>query len=117
MSQLKNNMLPKKKRVTKKVFDVLMKEGKTFSTGLFLFYFKKGEIAQYAFVAPKKAFKNAVLRNKYRRIGYNILRKKLLNKGIGIFIYKKQALNAKNEEIEQNIDYLLKKMALYYKTL
>lgn len=109
MSQLRNNMLPKKKRVTKKVFDVLIKEGKTFSTTLFLFYFKKSEIPEYAFVAPKKAFKNAVLRNKYRRIGYNILRKKPLNNGNGIFIYKKQALNVKNEEIEQNIDYLLKK--------
>ncbi len=109
MSQSRNNMLPKKKRVTKKVFDVLMKEGKTFSTELFLFHFKKSEIPQYAFVAPKKTFKNAVKRNKYRRIGYNILRSLTLNSGMGIFIYKKQALNAKTDQIKENIVYVLKK--------
>jgi len=108
-------MLPKKKRVTKKVFDVLMKEGKTFSTQLFLFYFKSQDFPQYAFVAPKKSFKNAVKRNKFRRIGYNILRKLPINKGIGVFIYKKQALIAKNEEIEENIIYILEKTIFYHK--
>lgn len=102
-------MLPKKKRVTKKVFEVLIKEGKTFSTQLFLFHFKNSDNPQYAFVAPKKSFKNAVKRNKYRRIGYNILRFLPLNSGLGVFIYKKQALSVSKDEIKENIDYILKK--------
>jgi ribonuclease P protein component len=107
--QLRNNMLPKKKRVTKGVFQVLMKEGKTLSTRFFLFYFAKSDLPQYAFVAPKNIFKNAVKRNKFRRIGYNILRSVSINSGKGVFIYKKQSISAKPEEIKENILFILKK--------
>ena len=130
-------MLPKKKRVTKVDFQVLMKEGKTFSTPLFLFYYvergafgsvntsklserrhskglddpyyKKSENPHYIFVAPKNPFKNAVIRNKYRRIGYNIVRTIPLKPGFGIFIYKKQAILATQAEIKENVIFILKK--------
>ena len=107
MSQSRNKMLPKKKRVTKVDFQVLMKEGKTFSTPLFLFYYKKSELPHYVFVAPKKLFKNAVKRNKYRRIGYNILRSLSIKSGFGIFIYKKQAISATQTEIRENVIFVL----------
>ncbi len=103
-------MLPKKKRVTKGVFQVLLKEGKTFSTKLFLLYFIKNETPQYAVVAPKGVFKSAVKRNKFRRIGYNILRSLPIKSGIGVFMYKKQAITAENLEIKENIISLLKKI-------
>ncbi len=105
-------MLPKKKRVTKGVFQVLLKEGKIFSTQLFLFYFIKGESPQYAVVAPKNIFKSAVKRNKYKRIGYNILRSFHIKPGTGVFMYKKQAILATNQDIKENINAVLNKFNL-----
>lgn len=102
-------MLPKKKRVTKDFFKLLMKEGKTISTQLFLFYLLKNESPRYAFVAPKGIFKSAVKRNKFRRIGYNILRSIPISTGAGVFMYKKQAINAKTEDIKKDIELILKK--------
>jgi ribonuclease P protein component len=105
-------MLPKKKRVTKETFQILIKEGKTLSTQLFLFYFKKSDLPKYVFVCPKNIFKNAVKRNKWRRIGYNILRSIPIKSGTGIFIYKKPAITAKTQEIKDNIVFILKKTGL-----
>ena len=102
-------MLSKKKRVTKRVFQTLMKDGKPFSTQLFLFFYTKSEFIQYAVVAPKNIFKNAVKRNKFRRIGYNILRSLPLKSNSGIFMYKKQAILATPQEIKENILFILKK--------
>lgn len=100
-------MLPKNKRITKATFQSLMKERRLFSAELFLFYFRKNEFPQYAFVAPKAILKKAVKRNKYRRLGYNVLRSLPLKQGIGIFVYKKQALSATQQEIKENIIYIL----------
>lgn len=107
-------MLPKKKRVTKNVFLSTMKDGKSFSTRLFLFYYNQNNNPQYAFVAPKAIFKNAVKRVKARRNGYNILRFITLKPAIGIFIYKKPAILAKQEEIKKEIFYILEKTGLIY---
>jgi RNase P protein component len=84
-------MLPKKGRVTKNVFHSINKEGKTFHTPLFLFSYIKNQSCQYAFVAPKKVFKIAVLRNKFRRKGYNIIRSLPVKSGVGVFFYKKES--------------------------
>ena len=103
-------MLKKKKRVTKGVFQVLLKEGKTFSNQLFLLYFIKSESPQYAMVAPKGIFKSAVKRNKFRRVGYNILRSLPIKSGTGVFMYKKQAIVATAPEIKEGIVSLLSKI-------
>ena len=105
-------MFSKKERVTKNVFRVLIKERKTISTPLFLFYFKKSDLSQYAFVSPKKAFKNAVERNKYRRIGYEILGTLGIKSGSGIFMYKKKVTTSTKEEIKQDITFILKKAGI-----
>lgn len=102
-------MLPKKKRVTKEFFQTIMKEGKTFSTPLFLFRFVKSDTPHYAFVAPKGIFKKAIARNKFRRIGYNILRFIPLESLSGVFLYKRQALLATQVEIKENVLFILKK--------
>ncbi len=102
-------MLPKNKRITKATFQSLMKERRVFSTDFFLFYLRKSEFPQYAFVAPKGIFKKAVKRNKIRRLGYNILRVLPLKQGTGIFIYKKQALSATREQLKEDIIYILNK--------
>lgn len=106
-------MLPKKKRVTKGVFQVLMKEGKTFSTQLFLLYYVKSDSPQYVFVAPKNIFKSAVKRNKYRRIGYNVLRNIPFKNGSCIFMYRKKSITATQAELKENISFILKKTGLY----
>ncbi|MCX6754561.1 MAG: ribonuclease P protein component [Candidatus Nomurabacteria bacterium] len=103
-------MLSKKKRVTKGVFNILLKDGKTFSNSLFLFYFIKAQSPHYAVVAPKGIFKTATQRNKYRRIGYNILRSLPVKSGSGIFMYKKPALIAENKDIKESMVSLLNKI-------
>jgi ribonuclease P protein component len=103
-------MLPKKKRVTKGVFNILLKDGKTFSNTLFLFYFIKNESPQYAVVAPKGIFKTAIKRNKYRRIGYNILLSLPIKSGSGVFMYRKPALTAETKDIKEGMVSLLKKI-------
>lgn len=105
-------MLSKKKRITKEIFQNLIKGGKTFSTPLFLFYYKESNLPQYAFVAPKGIFKKAVERNKFRRSGYNTLRYIPIRSGSGIFIYKKQAFIANSAEIKENILFILKKTGI-----
>lgn len=105
-------MLPKKKRVTKEDFHTILKGGKSLSTQLFLFHYKRNGLPQYSFVAPKKPFKNAVLRNKWRRMGYNIIRNLPLESGSGIFIYKKQAILASQEQIKNDIISILNKTSL-----
>jgi len=110
-------MLPKKKRVTKNVFQSIIKERKTLSTTLFLFHFKKNDTPQYAFVAPKNIFKKAVERNKYRRIGYNVLIKIPPINGSGIFVYKKPAYTTNQKETREDIVYILKKAGVINKTL
>ena len=106
-------MLPKKSRVTKKVFQTIMDEGKTFSTQLFLFFYTKSIFTKYAIVAPKKIFKNAVKRNKFRRISYNILKSIPIKSSSGIFVYKKQAIIATQPEIKENILFIFKKTGIY----
>ena len=90
-----------------------MKEGKIFSSSLFLFRFLKSDTPRYAIVAPKGIFKKAVDRNKFRRIGYNILRSIKIKSGTGAFIYKKPTSEATTIEIKGNILLALKKTGIY----
>ena len=106
-------MLPKKKRLKKEAFRVLIKEGKTLSSQLFLFYYIKNPTPQYVFVASKNLFKSAVKRNKFRRMGYNIMRFIEIKEGLGIFIYKKSAINAPQQEIKESIILMLKRANLF----
>lgn len=104
-------MLPKEKRVNKKDFEFIIKNGKTLYSSLFSFFYIESPLPHYAFVAPKKAFKGAIIRNKYRRIGYNILKKiEHDHKVSAIFIYKKEARIVPKEEIQRNIEFLLSKI-------
>ena len=102
-------MLPKKKRVTKEIFQTIMEKGNIVSGSFFVFRYIKQDVPQYAFVAPKKVAKTAVRRNSLRRSGYNILRLYNLKSNAGIFFYKKEALNSDNIEIKKDIDFILKK--------
>ena len=87
-------MLPKRNRVNKKEVDEIFKNGSFVNSPnlTFKFLHKKGIESKISFISPKSISKKAVIRNKLRRIGYNILKK---NKNylpvglIGVFVYKK----------------------------
>jgi ribonuclease P protein component len=102
-------MLPKKKRVTKDTFQVIMTKGSPSYGSFFVFRYIKQEKPLYAFVVPKKIVKSAVKRNSLRRRGYNILKGYPLLSNIGIFFYKKEALSASLDDIKKDIDSILKK--------
>ena len=106
-------MLPKKKRITKDLFQDIMKNGKTASSPLFTLRYIPSKVGQYAVVAPKTVAKQAVLRNKLRRKGYSILAKIPQKPSIlGIFFYKKEAKQADFQALESDMMALLSKIRL-----
>jgi len=102
-------MFSKKKRVTKDLFQAIMKQGKILSGSLFVFRYIKQDNPQYAFIAPKSVAKQAVDRNRLRRLGYNGLRSCPINSHAGLFFYKKEAKNASFKEIKEDIKSILLK--------
>jgi RNase P protein component len=107
-------MLPKKKRVTKELFQTIMKKGDTLSSGLFLFRYIPSPTPQYAFVAPKNIAKKAHDRNALRRRGYAGLRPCQPTHGAGIFFFKKQSQKAAFGEIKADIENIMRKTKLYH---
>ena len=102
-------MLSKTKRVTKDIFQTIIKKGNIVSGSFFLFRYIKKETPHYSFVVSKKIAHNATKRNSLRRAGYNILKKYELKPCAGIFFYKKEAINIKTEFLKEDIDNILKK--------
>lgn len=105
-------MFLKKKRVTKELFQTIMKDGGMLSGPLFVFRFISQKNPQYAIVAPKSVAKRAVDRNNLRRKGYNALRGVVLRGGAGIFFYKKPGINASFKDIKDDIENLIKRSGL-----
>ncbi len=103
-------MFPKKKRVTKKLFDEIIKKGSTFSGYFFNFrYINNKDLPRYAFVVPKKISKKAVERNKLKRRGYSIIREYPILNSMGVFFYKKNGVKASFLDIKNDIVSILKK--------
>ncbi len=105
-------MLPKKKRITKDIFQTILKKGNIVSGSFFLFRYIKESYPRYAFVVSKKIAKNATKRNSLRRKGYNILRQYKLKNCAGIFFYKKEALDVSVNELKKDIEFILEKIKL-----
>jgi len=103
-------MLKKKKRVTKELFQTVIKSGSTLSGHFFIFRFLKQKSPQYAFVVSKKIAKRAVVRNKLRRQGYNALKSFPLKDYAGIFFFKKQTESTTFNEIKDDIESILNKL-------
>ncbi len=106
-------MFSKKKRVTKELFQAIMKQGRTLSGSLFVFRYIKQSNPAFAFVSPKSAFKQAVDRNRMRRIGYASLRSFPVSNSAGIFFYKKGTKKATSAEIKDDIRVILEKARIY----
>ena len=106
-------MLSKQNRVSKELFDELLKKGKVLHSPLFsLRYIDENiTISRFAFVVSKKIAPNAADRNKLRRRGYSAVRpffpfKKSI---IASFFFKKGAKGVKFGEIKKEIEGLLKR--------
>ncbi len=108
-------MLSKHRRVTKSLFDTVLKEGKTTHGNLlYLRYMPKSLdlYSHFAFVAPKSVAKLAVDRNKLRRKGYSILYPLNTTNSVGVFFFKKEAKNVSSMDISSDVISLLKKANL-----
>lgn len=101
-------MLSKRQRITKSLFDTVLKEGKFLNSPSFTLRFivKKGEVPRIAFVAPKGILKFASQRNSFRRKGYNVLPLQI-PPIFGIFFYKKAGITKSTQEIKDEILSLL----------
>jgi len=100
-------MLPKKKRINTRLFNEIIKNGKVFYGSFFVFKYIKQSYPHYSFVVPKSIAKNSYLRNKYRRIGFNLIKNIDLKDLGGIFFYKKQFKDVKKEDLEKDIVFIL----------
>lgn len=105
-------MLPRKKRVTKELFNLIMKKGKVTQGSLFLFRYISQPSPQYAFVVPKNIAKKATQRNSLRRRGYSAISSNEVKGSAGVFFYKKEGKEASFEEISSDIKSILTKNKL-----
>ena len=105
-------MLPKKKRITKDIFQTVISKGNIVSGSFFLFKYIKEINPHYVFVVSKKIAKTATKRNSLRRRGYNILRQYGLKNGAGIFFYKKEAIGVSVSDLKKDIEFILEKIKL-----
>lgn len=127
-------MLPKKNRVPRRLFPLIVVKGKNYSS--LNIYMKvvslpslsrsskqekqissgKDEVfSRFSFVVSKKVSKKAVVRNKIRRIGYNVVQKNTRNIKEGFLIavfIKKSAIGLSKRKIEEEVISLFKKANL-----
>ena len=106
-------MLPKNRRIPKDQFPIL-KNGKVFQNDLFILKVSQyKDQSRFCFSVSKKINKNAVIRNKMRRLGYQNLAKHLpiIKPGIiACFYFKMKPKN--KEEVDQKLFEILKESNL-----
>lgn len=108
-------MLSKHRRVTKSLFNKVIKEGHTLHGNLLYFRYIPKSVDKYShfsFVAPKSVAKSAVLRNKLRRKGYSALRSISTKDAVGILFFKKEAKNSIVKDLNLEIASLFRKADL-----
>jgi ribonuclease P protein component len=119
-------MLPKKNRVDKKLFELVLQKGKFINSTNLSFKFllvKDTDSPHLSFVVPKSVTKSAVKRNSLRRRGYLVLGKyikDLPGSLVGIVFFGKKSLEVfsgrKNKDyngiqnLENEIEYILNKI-------
>lgn len=122
-------MLSKKKKVSRILFPVIIKESKSIYSPLITLRFfqrksnsvlgkKTDKESKFSFVVSRKIIKDAVKRNRLKRRGYNIITKNkenirdLFN---CIFFFKKGAEKISFKELEKQVIFLLEKAGVYKK--
>jgi ribonuclease P protein component len=109
-------MLPKKNRINVELFETIGKSGKRVSSPLFSFVysFENTTDPRFAVVIGKKRLSLAIGRNRIRRRIYSIIENHLsdLKSISGIFYLQPQSLKASNEELEEEILTIFKKVGI-----
>lgn len=106
-------MVYSKNKINKKLFDKVFKNGKIFNSRFFIlksFSIKKDK--KFTFVVSSSISKSAVKRNLLKRRGRHVLNsnKDKIKEGTAlIFLFKKESLNSKFEEIKKDMLFLLEK--------
>lgn len=103
-------MLPKNRRIPRKMFPLLAKGAKVFKNKLFLLRFIQGKDknSRFCFSISKKVAKSAVVRNRMRRAGYRLLTKyipQIKSNTIALFAF--QSIPKNDEEIIINLEQIL----------
>lgn len=106
-------MLPKNRRIQKKLFSSTVLQGKRYNSPHFLAYIteiEKSKQSLFSFSVSKKVCKGAVDRNRLRRQGYSIVSKYLKEVLPGytcFFSFKKGSNSIKFDDIEKEIGSVL----------
>jgi len=105
-------MLPKRQRVSRKLFEAVFRSATTFSSPFFVLKVKKEEESRFAFSVSAKICPKAVDRNKLRRRGYaaaqNLLPQIKIS-AICLFIIKKGAEKLNFQKLQEEIKNILQK--------
>ncbi|OHA18909.1 MAG: ribonuclease P protein component [Candidatus Taylorbacteria bacterium RIFCSPHIGHO2_01_FULL_45_63] len=111
-------MLPRRQRISRALFQELLKKGVSFHAGnLSLRVLKKdAREPHFAFVVPNNVSKKAVARNRLRRRGYSIVEKYLpllKTQNVSMAFFCKKGLEKKTfNDFRSEINALLKKTSL-----
>ncbi len=95
-------MLKKKERLNREQFNRFFSTGKRFHSPLITLVYSPSPTFNVSAVAPKKVFKKAVLRNKFRRRVYDVFaraHKESLLEGVFICIAKQDAQTDSSYEV------------------
>lgn len=108
-------MLPQSHRIPRKMFPLLKNGAKAYKNSLFLLKTvdNNEKNSRFCFSVSKKVAKNAVIRNRLRRQGYDFIQKHLLEikpNTIALFSFKK--VPQKVTETNENIEKILKESKL-----
>lgn len=107
-------MLPKNRRIQKKLFSSVVLLGKRYNSEHFLAYIneiEKNKPSIFSFSVSKKVCKSAVDRNRLRRQGYSVISKHLneiLSGHTCFFSFKKGLKPITFNEIEREVGDILK---------
>jgi ribonuclease P protein component len=103
-------MLPKNKKIPRKIFPFILKKADVFKNNLFILKFTKGgKESRFCFSVSKKISKSAVIRNKIRRAGYRLLKKHISKiKPGALIIFSFIRLPKNEEEIDKSIESILR---------
>ncbi|MEK7460470.1 MAG: ribonuclease P protein component [Patescibacteria group bacterium] len=109
-------MLPKKNRIPRKDFPASNRQGfRVFSPLFSVVFYKNGKEPSVSVVVSKKVAKNAVTRNRIRRIFYALAERNLKNlksPAMMIFYPKKESTGTESQTLTKEIEIALIKANL-----
>jgi ribonuclease P protein component len=103
-------MLPKNRRIPRKMFPLLSNGGKVFKNNVFLLRLAPGigKEARFCFSVSKKIAKSAVVRNRLRRTGYRLLQKYLPEIKLNVLaLFSFRKIPKDEEEIIKQLESIL----------